>query len=217
MKIHREGYGIIRNSAAIIIALSGVSFLITDAWIAVIFSGLLLILLLLIIRFFRVPDRKPVSSEGLIFAPADGTVVVIEQTDETEYLNEKRIQVSIFMSIWNVHINWFAAGGRIEYFKHHNGSFNVAWHPKSSEENERTTTVIDTGHEKILFRQVAGFLARRIVSYAKVGKTVAQNSQCGFIKFGSRVDIFLPLDAEILIDLEEKVVGTQTAIARLKR
>ena len=120
------------------------------------------------------------------------------------------------MSIWNVHINWFPVAGTVEYFRHHHGRFLVAWHPKSSEDNERTTTVVDMGGQKVMFRQIAGLVARRIVSYARVGEPVTQNSQCGFIKFGSRVDIYLPVDADVRVRLGDKVTGSQSCIARLK-
>ena len=140
-----------------------------------------------------------------------------EEVEEKEYFKDNRIVVSVFMSIWNVHINWFPVSGTVDYFRHHHGLFLVAWHPKSSEDNERTTTVVDMGGQKIMFRQIAGMVARRIVSYARVGHRVEQNSQCGFIKFGSRVDLFLPLDADIRVKLGDKVVGTQTLIARLKK
>ena len=143
-------------------------------------------------------------------------MVIVEPTDVAEYLGERRIQVSVFMSVWNVHINWFPVGGMVDYYRYHPGKYLIAWHPKSSELNERTTTVVDTGKEKILFRQIAGMVARRIVSYAKPGSRVEQNTECGFIKFGSRMDIFLPPDAEICVKIGEKVTGKQTVIARLK-
>ena len=217
MKIHKEGHRIIAVSAAVfaVMALSAVLFMREIPAVAT--SVALLLLLLFIIRFFRIPERAAVIDEGAVFAPADGCVVVIEPTEEHDYLGDMRIQVSVFMSIWNAHVNWFPIGGRIEHFMYHPGRFMVAWHPKSSEENERTTIVVNTGREKILFRQIAGILARRIVTYAKVGETAVQNSQCGIIKFGSRVDIFLPPDAEICVELGQKVTGTQTVIARLKR
>ena len=135
----------------------------------------------------------------------------------TSFFHDTRIVVSVFMSIWNVHVNWFPVSGTVDYFRHHHGMFMVAWHPKSSEDNERTTTVIDMGGQKILFRQIAGLVARRIVSYARVGGRAEQNTQCGFIKFGSRVDLFLPTDADVQVRLGDKVVGTQTLIARLKK
>lgn len=218
MGIHKEGYGIVLKTTAISAAVAVLCCVFLPISIGIAVSALALILVVFVARFFRVPKRVRIEEDGTVFAPADGTVVVIEETDENEYLNERRIQVSVFMSIWNIHINWFPVGGVVEYFRHHHGKFMVAWHPKSSEENERTTTVVRTdAGEKILFRQIAGMVARRIVSYAKEETRVGQNTQCGFIKFGSRVDVFLPLDAEVLVQLDEKVVGTQTVIARLKR
>ena len=184
--------------------------------IGVILTVLLVGEIFFIIRFFRVPRRDLPADDNLtVYSPADGTVVAIEEVFEDEYLMERRIQVSIFMSLMNVHINWFPLGGRIEYFKHHSGRFMVAWHPKSSTENERTTTVIDTGKYRVMFRQIAGFLARRIVSYAsgRVGQQAEQNAQCGIIKFGSRVDVFLPIDSQVIVSLGDKVVGTQTPLA----
>ncbi len=176
----------------------------------------MLVLFLLTVFFFRNPRRQYLSDDGLVFSPADGKVVVIEEVTETEYLNERRIQVSVFMSITDVHKNWYPVGGAIVYCRHHHGEHMVAWHPKSSEQNERMTVAVDTGRHKILFRQIAGYVARRIVSYAKEGARAEQNTPCGFIKFGSRVDLFLPLDSEILVSPDQKVVGSQTPIARLK-
>lgn len=173
------------------------------------------ILFLFFLYFFRVPKRTPVLKDGHIIAPADGKVVVIEETVETEYFNEKRLQVSIFMSPFNVHINWYPIKGVISFFKYHPGKHLVAWHPKSSTDNERTTVVLDTGKTKILFRQIAGALARRIVCYAKENVQAEQSSQFGFIKFGSRVDLFLPLGTEIFVDIDQKVTGSQTVIAKL--
>ena len=196
--------------------LSGAAFWFFPVWLGGVVCFAALLGLLFVLRFFRVPKRVYPKDDDVVFSPADGTIVVIEETEETEYLHERRMQVSVFMSVWNVHINWFPVRGTVEYFRHHHGKFLVAWHPKSSEENERTTTVVGNGKVKILFRQIAGYVARRIVSYAKVGNPVGQNTQCGFIKFGSRVDLFLPLDAEICVKNGDKVVGTQTVVARLK-
>lgn len=194
-----------------VVALTGAAW-----WITVLVGGLLLPGVLFVMLFFRSPDRPLMEDPGTIYAPADGTVVVIEEVDENEYFKEKRLQVSVFMSLTNVHINWFPITGEVVYFKHHHGEFMVAWHPKSSEDNERTTTVVRGERHTVLFRQIAGFVARRIVSYARVGERVRQNTQCGFIKFGSRVDLFLPLDAEVCVRLGDKVVGSQTPVARLK-
>jgi len=172
---------------------------------------------LLILQFFRNPFITLPNEEKLVFAPADGKVVVIEETTETEYLNDRRKQVSIFMSPVNVHINRSPIAGVVEFFKYHPGKYLVAWHPKSSTENERTTMVIS--HKsgiKILVRQVAGAVARRIKWYVKEGTQLAQGGEFGFIKFGSRVDVYLPLDAEILVSIGEKTKAGRTPIARLK-
>lgn len=182
-------------------------------WSGIVVFGLLYIFLL---RFFRFPSRPQLSDDGVLYAPADGTIVVIEKTVESEFFKDERIQVSIFMSVWNVHINWFPIKGVVEYFRHHHGKFLVAWHPKSSTENERTTVVLSNDKTKILLRQIAGFLARRIVCYASEGMGVQQNQQMGFIKFGSRVDIFLPVGTKVEVALNQKTVGGQTVIARFK-
>lgn len=169
------------------------------------------------IAFFRIPRRPLLADEGVVFSPCDGTVVVAEDVVEGEVTGERRIQVSVFMSVTNVHQNWFPVGGRVIYFKHHHGRFMVAWHPKSSDDNEHTTTAIKTpAHGIVAFRQVAGMVARRIVSYARVGEAAVQNTPCGFIKFGSRVDLYLPVDAEVTVELGQKVRGGQTPIARLR-
>ena len=145
-------------------------------------------------------------------------MVVTEVVAENEYLKEEMLQISIFMSVTNVHMNWVPVGGEVEYFKYHPGRFLVAWHPKSSTENERTTTVVRTpAGQKVLFRQIAGLIARRIISYMTVGNKVEQNSVCGFIKFGSRVDVLVPKDSELLVELGDPTVGSQTPIARLRR
>jgi phosphatidylserine decarboxylase len=171
-----------------------------------------------VIAFFRIPSRPLLNDDALVFSPCDGTLVVAEDVVENEVTHEKRIQLSVFMSVTNVHQNWFPVGGRVSYFRHHHGRFMVAWHPKSSDENEHTTTAVETAaHGTVVFRQVAGLVARRIVSYARVGEPARQNTPCGFIKFGSRVDVYLPLDAEILVELGQKVTGSQTPIARLKK
>ena len=167
--------------------------------------------------FFREPRRVKIHDADLVFSPCDGRVVVTEPVHESEYLDREMMQISIFMSITNVHMNWLPVGGVVEYFKYHPGRFLVAWHPKSSTENERTTTVVrlDDGRH-VLFRQIAGLIARRIVSYMKVGERVKQNDVCGFIKFGSRIDVLLPKVSEVLVEIGDPVVGSQTPIARLK-
>jgi|APEBP8051073403_1049400.scaffolds.fasta_scaffold00036_131 phosphatidylserine decarboxylase len=175
-----------------------------------------LVLFLIVLQFFRKPTRKTPINPKHIIAPADGKVVVIEEVVETEYFNGPRRQISIFMSPFNVHINFNPLSGVVSYFKYHPGKYLVAWHPKSSTENERTTVV--TRHEngtEVLFRQIAGAMARRIVWYVSEGQKVTQGEEFGFIKFGSRIDIFLPLDAKILVNLEDKTRGGEMVIAEL--
>jgi phosphatidylserine decarboxylase len=176
-----------------------------------------LVFFFLVARFFRAPFRFVVPDPEIVLSGADGKVVVIEEVEETEYFRDRRKQVSVFMSPMNVHVNWFPVGGRIKYFRHIQGSYFVASRPKSSNENERTTIVMKTdNNHRVMFRQIAGTIARRIVCYAKEGKYADQGQELGIIKFGSRFDLFLPLDAEITIRLGQKVTGNQTVIARLK-
>jgi len=181
--------------------------------------GASFVFFLFILNFFRNPNRVFENFEdGMIIAPADGEIVVIEPTEEEEYLKERRIQVSIFMNVFNVHANWYPTRGKVAYYTHHEGRFMIAKRPKSSTENERSTIVIETpGKVKILLRQIAGMLARRIVTYSREGDECNVNEQLGFIKFGSRVDLFLPMDAEILVNLKQRVTGNKTVIARLKQ
>ena len=228
MKISKEGRGAISVALVILGALAGGLIFLTrwllqsrpewDGWWVTAFWALAaLVTWGFIIAFFRIPTRPHLTDEEMVFSPCDGIVVVAEDVVENEVTHEKRIQVSIFMSPTNVHRNWFPVGGRVTYFKHHHGRFMVAWHPKSSDDNEHTTTAVETpAHGTVVFRQVAGMVARRIVSYAKEGEEAVQNTPCGFIKFGSRVDLYLPLDAEVLVELGKKVTGSQTPIARLK-
>ena len=177
-----------------------------------------IIVYLLVLQFFRNPSIVLPADETLVYAPADGKVVVIEETMEEEYLKEKRRQISIFMSPVNVHINRSPISGVVEYFKYHPGKYLVAWHPKSSLENERTTLVVaEPGGAKILIRQIAGAVARRIRWYVKEGDPVSRGGEFGFIKFGSRVDVFLPLDAEVMVKLQDKTKGGRTPLARLSR
>ena len=175
------------------------------------------IFFLLVLNFFRSPFRRfPYDSEGLVIAPADGTIVAIEEVMENEILHEKRLQISIFMSVFNVHANWFPVNGTVKHVSHNNGRFMAAYLPKSSTENERSAVVVTTKNGvDILARQIAGAMARRIVTYAKVGEKCHVDEQMGFIKFGSRVDVYLPLDSEVLIEMDQKVTGNQTPIARL--
>ena len=177
-----------------------------------------LLLLIGILQFFRNPKRVAPKNFDEILAPADGKVVAIEEVEETEYFHDKRIQVSIFMSPTNVHVTRYPASGQVSYSKYHPGKYLVAWHPKSSTENERTTVVIQTPKfGKIGYRQIAGAMARRIVNYAEVGESVQQGDDAGFIKFGSRVDLLLPLDCLITVRLHQKVVGAKTCMATLGR
>ena len=175
-----------------------------------------LVLYIFLLFFFRLPARHLEPDPGLIYAPADGKVVVIEETEENEYFRDKRLQVSIFMSPFNMHSNRYPVSGRIKYVKYHSGNYMVAWHPKSSELNERSTIVIETaGGTEILVRQIAGAVARRIVTYSKINQVVKQGDELGFIKFGSRVDIFLPLGTEIEIPILQQVKANKSIIAKI--
>lgn len=222
MKINKEGYRIILCSGVICLLLWLLIYYLIDVRDNSSLLGVSTLLLALfwffIVAFFREPRRVRIHDADLVFAPCDGRVVVTEVVMENECLKREMLQISIFMSVTNVHMNWVPVGGEVTYYKYHSGRFLVAWHPKSSTENERTTTVVKTpaGHE-VLFRQVAGLIARRIVSYMKVGNTVEQNSVCGFIKFGSRVDVLVPKDSELLVEIGDPTVGSQTPIARLKQ
>ncbi len=215
MKIHKEGHIILRNTSLILILLNLAVF-----WffpVALLAVGIVsTIVFLLVLQFFRNPQREIlIADDNTIYAPADGKIVVIEETSENEYFQAKRLQVSIFMSPTNVHVNRNPISGTVNYFKYHPGKYLVAWHPKSSDENERTTVVIDTGDEEILMRQIAGALAKRIVNYLEIGEQVEQGEEMGFIKFGSRVDLYLPLDAKINVKMGQKVKGNRTVIATL--
>lgn len=219
MTIHKEGRGIVTIFFMVLLAINLLVFYLISSnpivtWILGIPSFLFF---LFIVRFFRKPARPLIIDENTVYAPADGTVLVIEETEENEYFKDKRVQVSVFMSVWNVHINWFPISGIIKYFKYHPGKFLVARLPKSSTENERTSVVLEDKYKRqILVRQIAGVVARRIICYAKEGNEAKQNSEMGFIRFGSRVDVFLPLDAEIKVKLGEKTKGSQSIIAKLK-
>ena len=215
MTIHKEGFGII-GVAFFILLLINIIIGYIFSWdtdilkISIIPS---LIVLVLIVNFFRSPARDAIINDKAVTAPADGKVVAIEEIVEDEILNTKCIQVSVFMSIFNVHINWFPVSGVVKYFRHHSGRFMAAYLPKSSTENERTSVVIETKSGKqILYRQIAGAMARRIVCYAEEGKSVKQGEQTGFIKFGSRVDIFFPIGSRIDVQLDQKVRGKQTIL-----
>ena len=212
---HKEGFKIIRNITITLLIINGIAWYLFGgsnlikllAFISVVFS-------ILILQFFRNPKRVTPVNSNQVIAPADGKIVVLEETLEHEYFKDKRIQVSIFMSPFNVHVNRYPISGEVKFTKYHPGKFLVAWHPKSSTENERTTIVVES--EKtgpILLRQIAGAVAKRIVLYAKKGEQCSQGHDMGFIKFGSRVDLFLPLDAKTNIKINDTVKGGQTIIA----
>ncbi len=212
---HREGYKIIVITFIIVAAL----FIITNKFIAIqwlqyTLYGVGFVFLALILQFFRNPTRNFILNDYDALSPVDGKVVVIEEVFEKEYFNDKRIQVSVFMSPLNVHVTRYPVGGQVAFSKYHPGKYLVAWHPKASEENERTTIVVDNpSFGKVMHRQIAGALAKRIVNYAEEGQEVQQASDSGFIKFGSRVDVFLPLDANIQVTLQQKVKGGITVLA----
>ncbi|MFM7473961.1 MAG: phosphatidylserine decarboxylase family protein [Crocinitomicaceae bacterium] len=215
MKFHREGFGIMTISGILFAlgSLMNYNFLFCIPILFWIIQSLVTILLYLIIQFFRIPNRVSPFGDDDIVCPADGKVVVIEETTENEYFNDRRIQVSIFMSPLNVHANYYPISGLVEFVKYHKGLFLVAWHPKSSTDNERSTVVVKhaNGHN-VLFRQIAGALARRICFYSEKGQNVQHSEEFGFIKFGSRVDVFLPLGTKIDIKIGEKVKAKHTRL-----
>ena len=212
---HKEGGKIILIATTVTVAF----LLLADTFIATIWLQkaveiTVLLFLLLILQFFRNPVRTVEINDNHIIAPVDGKVVVIEEVFEGEYFKDKRLQVSIFMSPINVHVTRYALNGKVKFSKYHPGKFLVAWHPKASEENERTTVVIENRvFGEVLYRQIAGALARRIVNYAEEGMQVIQGTDAGFIKFGSRVDLFLPLGTQINVKLNDKAIGGKTIIA----
>lgn len=219
MTIHKEGYTSIALSILFIFILNAlVQYLLPDLnWLHWIIYVLSFVLFVIILQFFRSPNILLQRNDEQVICPADGKVVVIEETEETEFLKDKRIQISVFMSPINVHVNRYPISGKVILSKYHPGKFLVAWHPKSSTENERTTIVVkNSSGVSVLFRQIAGALARRIVCYSKEGDEVVQGEQFGFIKFGSRVDVFLPLGTEINVELNQKVKGGVTVLAHLK-
>ena len=220
MKINKEGYWIIIITGILCLSIWSLVYFLINFPIAImwIMAAFLLVFWFFVAAFFREPKRVQIHDDELLFSPCDGRIVVTEVVKDNEYIKEEMMQISIFMSVTNVHMNWMPVRGVVEYFKHHHGRFLVAWHPKSSTENERTTTVIRLANgDKVLIRQIAGFVARRIVSYMKPGTEVEQNSVMGFIKFGSRVDILVPKDTELYVEIGDPVIGSQTPIARLKR
>lgn len=218
MKIHKEGY----KPIAVAIILFGVINIISFYFLSAAFPtlswillGITFIALIFVISFFRSPNREVVISHHQIISPADGKVVVIEEVEEQEYFKDKRIQLSIFMSPSNVHLNRVPMSGEIMYSQHFSGKYLVAWHPKSSTDNEHHTVVIKSNKTEILVKQIAGAMAKRIVNYMKVGMRVKQCSELGFIKFGSRVDLLLPIGTKIDVTLNQKVKGGKTVIATI--
>jgi len=218
MGIHKEGYKILAAGFIILLVINIIIGVIWNGntlltWTFLILSVMLFIFILF---FFRLPARTIEPDPGLIYAPADGKVVVIEEAEEKEYFRDIRLQVSIFMSPFNMHSNRYPVSGRIKYVGYHPGHYMVAWHPKSSELNERSTIVIETqSGAEILIRQIAGAIARRIVTYAKENQEVRQGDELGFIKFGSRVDVFLPLGTEIEIPILQQVKANKSIIAKI--
>ena len=216
-KIHKEGYLILLGLCFVIFVVNLIVYMHYPKIIFAITTSLCALVLIFFAYFFRNPVRvSEIDDSGLVVAPADGTIVVVETTEELEYFGDKRIQVSIFMSVFNVHANWYPVSGIVRKAVHHDGNHMMAYLPKSSTENERSTIVIETPSKtQILVRQIAGALARRIVTYAHEGKSCHINEQLGFIKFGSRVDIYFPLDTEIFVQVGDKTTGNETIIARL--
>lgn len=212
---HKEGHKIILITLVIVIGIALIAENFIDIlWLKMIIQITAIVILILILQFFRNPKRVTEADDTKIIAPVDGKVVVIEEVFEKEYFKDKRIQVSIFMSPINVHVTRYPLSGIVKYSKYHKGKYLVAWHPKASEENERTTIVIENSNfGKVLYRQIAGAMAKRIVNYAKEDMQIIQGTDAGFIKFGSRVDLFLPLNAEIKVTLQQKVKGGIDIIA----
>lgn len=217
MRIHKEGYTtiLIVMLAFLVCLVVILSFLKDNFWIIGGFLVLSALVLIQTFSFFRIPGREIVLDDHSVIAAADGKIVMIEEVEINEYLHEKRLQVSIFMNIFNVHINWYPVKGSIIYYKYHAGDKMVAWHPKSSEKNEHTTVFLKSGKQIIGVRQIAGLIARRVVCTARTGKEVQQCSEMGIIKFGSRVDILLPLDTDIKVCIGDKVRGCETLIAKI--
>ncbi|MBL7905848.1 MAG: phosphatidylserine decarboxylase family protein [Bacteroidales bacterium] len=217
MGVHKEGYLIILVAFIALGILSPLSGLIAmPLWLHYVVWIALGLFFIWIVRFFRLPKRVLSPDDSLIICPADGEIVAIEEVDEPEFFGGRRVQVSVFMSPNNVHVNWSPVSGVIRYMKYHPGKYLVAWHPKSSTENERTTVVVE--NEKgiqVMMRQIAGALARRIVCYAREGNSIRQGDEFGFIKFGSRVDLFLPVGCKVVVALGQKVTGKRTIIAEL--
>ncbi len=215
--IHKEGYKVVLVTAAVLVLLNIlIVLLLGTGWHFYALNLASVLLVVFILRFFRDPRRRAATGNGTVYAPADGKIVAVEETDEKEYFNDRRIQVSIFMSVWNVHVNWYPVAGKVLFTRYHPGKYLVAWHPKSSTLNEHTTCVIENGRGgRILVRQIAGTVARRIISYAREQTEVKLGDELGFIRFGSRVDLFLPPGSKILVSRGQKARGLQTPIAKI--
>lgn len=221
IRLHSEGTEILRNGLIALIAANGLLFFLLKDFCLLpfyIFAAISITLYAIAVNFFRCPIRLfQGDTEKTVVAAADGKVVVIEEVEENEYFHDRRLMISIFMSVTNVHANWFPVEGTVKKVVHHNGNFHKAWLPKASTENERSTVVIETPEgEEVLVRQVAGAVARRIVTYARENEDCCIDEHMGFIKFGSRVDVYLPTNAEVLVKMGQKTVGNQTVVARLK-
>ena len=216
IRFHKEGYKII--VIAFILSITGILLaekFIEIIWVVKAIQIVILAFLFIVLQFFRNPKRNTNLNENTIIAPVDGKVVVIEEVEEPEYFKDKRLQVSIFMSPINVHVTRYAMSGSVKYSKYHPGKYLVAWHPKASSENERTTIVLDNKiFGEVLYRQIAGALAKRIVNYAKEGTEVIQGADAGFIKFGSRVDLYLPIGTKLTIKLGDVVKGGTQVVAK---
>jgi len=218
MRVHKEVKGVLGKLLIVFLTHMLMFYLIgVKGYVYILFATVFFLFTLFVFFFFRKPNRNVVLYEDKVVAPADGTVVVIEEVEEKEYFEDKRIQISIFMSVWNVHINWFPMIGEVVYKKYHPGKFLLARNPKSSLLNERTTVVVENKNAKVLFRQIAGIVARRIVSYAKPGVKFDKPTEAGFIKFGSRVDILLPVGAKPNVEIGQKTRGSETVIAYLPK
>ena len=218
IRLHHEGTHTLVWGAGILLTISGLlHFYLDTQWPFYVFAALSIAVYIVLVNFFQCPIRCfEGETEGIVIAPADGRVVVVEEVEETEYFHDKRIMVSIFMSLFNVHANWIPVDGTIKLVKHYDGNFHKAWLPKASDENERCTVVISMADgTEILARQIAGAMARRIVTYPHEGDSCFVDEHLGFIKFGSRVDLFLPLGTQICVKLHDKTVGNETVIAKL--
>ena len=213
MTIHKEGYKILRNEILIFTLVNYITYWNSEVIFWFFTLPIAIFLFIISVYFFRVPKRDFKKKEGCVYAPCDGKVVVIEQTQESEFYKDKRLQISIFMSPLNVHNNLYPISGKIVYCKYHAGKFLVAWHPKASTDNERNTVVVENDKISVLFRQIAGAVARRIVTYATVGNSAAAADELGFIKFGSRVDVFLLIETKVCAELNQKVKGGLSVIA----